>query len=191
MFQRNPLFKMSKLAFLGLSIGIAGSSLLIEGISNREATAAPSFFEYRWDGSSKYKRLYYYQSSKEKRDRSTYYLVMKPRDRKTAILKLTIGLPEYFNANITPKKFSLCRISLGGMLTKTKCIEKIPAIFEVSQTKIEAFPTQPISTEGAYAVVMKIFNPDSAGMYQFNALAQAPGDVPMAGYLGSWNIDIE
>jgi hypothetical protein len=28
-------------------------------------------------------------------------------------------------------------------------------------------------------------------MYQFNALAQAPGDVPMAGYLGSWLIDID
>ena len=40
-------------------------------------------------------------------------------------------------------------------------------------------------------LVMKIFNPDSTGMYQFNALAQAPGDIPMAGYLGSWSIDIE
>ena len=37
---------------------------------------------------------------------------------------------------------------------------------------------------------MKIFNP-SQGMYQFNALAQAPGDVPVSGYLGSWVIDID
>ena len=34
-----------------------------------------------------------------------------------------------------------------------------------------------------------VYNPGS-GMYQFNALAQAPGDVPMAGYLGSWVIEI-
>ena len=37
---------------------------------------------------------------------------------------------------------------------------------------------------------MKIFNPSNSGMFQFNALAQAPGDVPVAGYLGSWLIDI-
>jgi hypothetical protein len=28
-------------------------------------------------------------------------------------------------------------------------------------------------------------------MYQFNALAQAPGDVPVSGYLGSWVIQID
>jgi len=28
-------------------------------------------------------------------------------------------------------------------------------------------------------------------MYQFNALIQAPGDVPVAGYVGSWLIDID
>jgi hypothetical protein len=28
-------------------------------------------------------------------------------------------------------------------------------------------------------------------MYQFNALAQAPGDVPISGYLGSWLIQID
>ena len=40
-------------------------------------------------------------------------------------------------------------------------------------------------------VYMNIFNPFNIGMYQFNALAQAPGDVPMAGYLGSWLIQID
>ena len=28
-------------------------------------------------------------------------------------------------------------------------------------------------------------------MYQFNALAQAPGRIDMAGYLGSWVIEIQ
>ena len=83
---------------------------------------------------------------------------------------------------------------LGGMLEKTKCIEDIPAVFEVDskQTSIDVFPDRPIPADNtSFAVVMKIFNPDKSGMYQFNALAQAPGDVPMAGYMGSWNIDID
>jgi hypothetical protein len=37
---------------------------------------------------------------------------------------------------------------------------------------------------------MNVFNPFNAGMYQFNALAQAPGDIPVSGYLGSWLIQI-
>jgi hypothetical protein len=38
---------------------------------------------------------------------------------------------------------------------------------------------------------MNVFNPSQAGMFQFNALAQAPGDVPVSGYLGSWLVDID
>jgi hypothetical protein len=38
---------------------------------------------------------------------------------------------------------------------------------------------------------MTIFNPNKSGMFQFNALAQAPGDIPVAGYLGSWNFSID
>jgi hypothetical protein len=38
---------------------------------------------------------------------------------------------------------------------------------------------------------MTLFNPFTAGMFQFNALAQAPGEVPISGYLGSWLIEID
>ena len=44
---------------------------------------------------------------------------------------------------------------------------------------------------GTIGVYMRLFNPFNTGMYQFNALAQAPGDVPISGYLGSWLIQIE
>ena len=37
---------------------------------------------------------------------------------------------------------------------------------------------------------MNVFNPTKSGMFQFNALAQAPGDVPVSGYLGSWSVDM-
>lgn len=159
---------------------------------SNQALANPSMFEYRWEDTGNYKKLYYFQSSKEKRDRARYYLVIRPKDRSTAILKLTINLPDYFETNIRKKNLKLCRVSLGGMLARTKCTKKLPAVFEVSkdQTSIEIFPEQPIPTEGSYAVVMKIFNPDQAGMYQLNAMAQPPGDIPISSYLGSWSIDI-
>ena len=52
----------------------------------------------------------------------------------------------------------------------------IPAVIEVNedQTAIEVFPDTPIPTGDTYAVVMNVFNPTKSGMFQFNALAQAP-----------------
>ena len=43
--------------------------------------------------------------------------MLKPKDRKSAILKLSITVPEYFNAKIKPNRVSLCKMKLGSMLT--------------------------------------------------------------------------
>jgi hypothetical protein len=188
-------FHLRKIAAAGLTVGVLGTSLALEGINTPKAFSTPSMLEFRWEQDATYKKLYYYQSSKERRARSTYYLVMKPKNRKTAILKLTINLPEHFDATIKPKKLSLCRIQLGGMLERTRCKEKLPAVFEVNRdqkkTSIDIFPNQPIPVDKeGYAVVMKIFNPSKSGMFQVNAMSQSPGDMPISRYIGSWNLDI-
>ena len=98
------------------------------------------------------------------------------------------------DSTIKPKKLALCRIHVGGMLERTKCKEKIPAVFEVNKDKnisIEVFPNQPIPVDkNGYAVVMRIFNPSKPGMFQVNALSQSPGDMPISRYMGSWSVDI-
>jgi len=178
-------------AFIAGSIGTA---TLLGPVAPPSALAnTPSLLEFRWDGSNDYKKLYYVQSSTQQLERAEYFFMLRPKDRKTAILKLSITVPSYFNARIQPKNLSLCKMKLGGVLSRSRCKEVLPAVFEVNekQTAIEVFPDSPIPTGGTYAVVMNIFNPNSQGMYQFNALAQAPGDVPVAGYLGSWLIDID
>ena len=185
---------LKNIATTGITIGAIFSCMVLEGINANKAIASPALLEFRWEQDENYKKLYYFQSSNEKRDRSTYYLVMKPRNRKTGILKLTIDLPEHFDSTITPKKLKLCRIQIGGMLERTKCTETSPAVFEVSKdkkTKIEVFPNQPIPVDkNGYAVVMKIFNPSKAGMFQIDSVSQSPGDMPISKYIGSWNVDI-
>ena len=185
---------LKNIATTGLTIGAIFSCMVLEGINANKAFGSPALLEFRWEQDENYKKLYYFQSSNEKRDRSTYYLVMKPRNRKTGILKLTIDLPEHFDSTITPKKLKLCKIQIGGMLERTKCTETLPAVFEVSKdkkTKIEVFPNQPIPVDkNGYAVVMKIFNPSKAGMFQINSFSQSPGDMPISKYIGSWNVDI-
>lgn len=200
MTDSNPIVPGRLLRRIGLAGGIATAGLLaaaplmdILRPAAVQAQGTPSLLEFRWENSKDYKKLYYFQSSTAPRDRAEYFLMLKPKDRKSAILKLSITVPEYFNAKIKPSRVSLCRMQLGGMLARSRCKETLPAVIEVNetQTAIEVFPEAPIPTGGTYAVVMKIFNPSNSGMFQFNALAQAPGDVPVAGYLGSWLIDIE
>ena len=53
------------------------------------------------------------------------------------------------------------------------------------------FPDTPLPSDGDYSLHIKLFNPQGKRMYQFNALVQAPGDVPMSGYRGSWLIDVD
>jgi hypothetical protein len=119
--------------------------------------------------------------------------MLRPRDRKTAILKLSITIPESFDATIDTKRVRLCRMSEGGMMARTRCLEEIPATIELAADgrALEVFPDTPVPDTETIGVHMRLFNPFNAGMYQFNALAQAPGDVPISGYLGSWVIQIE
>jgi len=179
-------------ALIGCGI-IGGAALLPSLIKPAVAQNTPSLLEFRWDSDAGYRKLYFVQSSQRRSDRSEYYFILRKKDRKTAILKLSITVPSYFEAKIRPEALSLCKMKLGGVLARSKCTEVLPAVFEVNekQTAIEVFPDTPIPTGGTYAVVMNVFNPSQGGMFQFNALAQAPGDVPISGYLGSWLVDID
>ena len=183
-------------SFFSFVLLVVGSCFCIEGIAKRAAWSNPSFLEFRWEDTGPYKKLYFTQSASGRREKSTYYLVLKGNNRRTGILKLTINLPKYFDSTVKVNKLNLCKVQVGSMVTKTKCKETIPAVFEVTQGKkgtktIEVFPNNPIpSDKDSYAVVMKIFNPSGNGMYQMNAIAQSPGKLPVSTYIGSWSIDI-
>jgi hypothetical protein len=149
--------------------------------------------EFRWDNSRDYRRLYFFMTDTARLKRSEYYLVLRPKDRKTAILKLSVVVPESFDVKIDPRDVQLCYMKEGGMMSRTSCKEKIPATVEISKDgrSIDIFPDRPVPDNRTIGVYMNIFNPFNIGMYQLNALAQAPGDVPFAGYLGSWLIQID
>jgi len=157
------------------------------------AQGTPGLMEFRWENNKDYRKLYFFITDATRMQRSEYYLMLRPKDRKTAILKLSISIPPSFDAKIDPKQVKLCKMSEGGMLKRTRCEKTIPATIEVSSNgrAIEIFPDTPVSDKDTIGVYMQLFNPFNAGMYQFNALAQAPGDIPVSGYLGSWLIQID
>jgi hypothetical protein len=183
------------LAYLAVAgiVGFGGINLATrQSAIAQGSVGTPSILEFRWDGNKDFKKLYYWVSNTERTQWGEYYLVLRAKDRKAAILKLSITIPSYFNTNIDPKNVKLKYCDAGGYAKRTRCNETIPA--EISLTdngkRIDIFPTTPVPPEKAIAVVFNVSNPVNGGMFQFNALAQAPGDIPMAGYLGSWVIEL-
>jgi len=191
MLKKQSLSTVKKVFFLGLSVFLFGTGA---SILPPKSSASPGFLEYQWDPEPGYKRLKYYQSSSERNDRSTYFFFLRAKERKEDIVKLTIAVPDYFEAKIKTKKLSLCKVKIGGYKGRTRCIEDIPSLIKVNdkQTAIDIFPEKPIPlNKDNYAVVMKVFNPRKRGMFQFKALSHKTGDVPISTYLGTWNIEVQ
>ena len=191
MFKKKLLSAIKKSFFIGFSAFLfgTGSSILAP-----QTSASPGFFEYNWDPEPGYKKLKYLQSSSQRNERSTYYFFLRGKDRKEDITKLTIAVPDYFEARIKTKKLNLCKVKVGGYTGRTRCLENIPSLIEVNdkQTIIDIFPEKPIPfNKDNYALVMKIFNPRKRGMFQFRALSQNADEIPISTYLGTWNIDVQ
>ena len=190
----HPRGLIGRLGSAGLGALALASAAVLSPLTTAPSLAqgTPGLMEFRWENNRDYRKLYFFTTDTTRMQRAEYYLMLRPKDRKTAILKLSISVPSHFDSTIDPKQVKLCRMSEGGMLKRTRCLETIPATIEVSENgrSIEIFPETPVSDKDTIGVYMNVFNPFNAGMYQFNALAQAPGDIPVSGYLGSWLIQI-
>ena len=99
--------------------------------------ASPGNIQFQWDPDPSFKRLKSYQTSNKRMNRAFYYFFLRSRARKTAILKLTIKVPDYFKAKILPGKLSLCEVKVGSFTEKTKCLKNIPALFEIGEEQKE------------------------------------------------------
>ena len=191
MFKKKLLSAIKKSFFIGFSALLfgTGSSILAP-----QTSASPGFFEYQWFPEEGYKKLRYLQSSSERLERATYYFFLRGRERKAYISKLTIKVPDYFEAKIKPEKLSLCKVNVGSYTSRTRCLETVPSEIKINdnQTAIDISPNKPIPlNKDSYAVVMKIFNPRKRGMFQFQAFSQNVGEIDISTYLGTWNIDVQ
>ena len=191
MFKNQSLPIIKKVFFVGFSAFLFSAGALNVA---PKSSASPGFFEYQWYPEEGYKKLKYLQSSSERLDRATYYFFLRGKERKADISKLTLRVPDYFEAKIKPEKLSLCRVNIGSYTSRTRCLENVPSEIKINenQTSIDISPEKAIPlNKDSYAVVMKIFNPRKRGMFQFQAFSQNVGEIDISTYLGTWNIDVQ
>ena len=157
---------------------------------------AKAGLEFQWDQDSGYRKLKWYQKDNKKKFRNTIYFFLRPSDRNTDLLKINLAIPENFVSSLKEEKISLCKVRIGGFESRTKCLEDIPADFEIntdesSLTSLNIYPFSPIpSNKESYAIVFKVFNPNKAGLFQFHSFGQLKGES-VSSYLGSWTIVID
>ena len=191
MFKKQSLPIIKKVFFVGLSAFLFSAGALNVA---PKSSASPGFFEYQWFPEEGYKKLRYLQSSSERLERATYYFFLRGKERKADISKLTLRVPDYFEAKIKPEKLSLCKVNIGSYTSRTRCLENVPSEIRINenQTSIDITPERAIPlNKDSYAVVMKIFNPRKRGMFQFQAFSQNVGEIDISTYLGTWNIDVQ
>ena len=192
MLKKQTLSILRKVFFIGFSAFLFGAEYTTLA---PKSSASPGLFEYQWDRPPGYKQLKFAQSSTDPMDRAKYHFFLRGPERKDNIIKLTLKIPDYFDAKIKPKNLSLCKVNIGGFTSRTRCLENVPSVIEINkdQTSIEIFPERPIPrNKDNYAVAMKIFNPRKTGMFQIQALSQSqrPGEMPISTYLGTWNVQV-
>ena len=90
----------------------------VSGLLQRVEPRAPGTpgLEFCWSNNKDFKKLYYWVSNTERNRWSDYFLILKGKDRKAAIMKLDVTVPSYFNADIKAKNVRLSYCQIGGAL---------------------------------------------------------------------------
>ena len=157
---------------------------------------AKAGLEFQWDSNTGFKRLKWFQKENTRRSRNTIYFFLRPYERATDLLKINLAIPKTFKSTLKNEKISFCKVKIGGFEARTKCIEDIPADFEINTEEsglrsLDIYPYRPIpSNKDSYAIVLKVFNPKKSGLYQFHSYGQYKGKS-VSTYLGSWTIRID
>ena len=161
--------------------------------------AENSLLEFRWRQDPNYVSLDYRISNDQPRRRSNVKLILPGKVRKHAILEMTVVAPEIF------EKWR-GKIDMDSMKIGYDCIQK--SVFAGTRTDCDNYfnlsevtrlapgvirmtPDAPIPQSETIVVELKMRNPSTGGLYQFNGYASAPGQVPIPAYQGSWLIEID
>jgi len=157
---------------------------------------AKAGIEFQWDQNPAFRKLKWFQKQNKRRFKNKIYFFLRPSDRKAELLKINLDIPKSFKTTLNNEKISLCKVRIGGFQSRTKCLEDIPADFEIntdesSLRSLNIYPYSPLpANKESYAIVFNVINPNRSGLYQFHSFGQPKGGS-VSSYLGSWTIVID
>ena len=143
---------------------------------------AKAGLEFQWDQDDNFRRLKWFQKENRRRFRNKIYFFFRPSDRKTDLLKINLAIPKKFKSTLKSEKISFCKVKIGGFEGRTKCLEDIPADFEIKTDEsgirsLDIYPYKPIpSNKDSYAIVFKSLIPKNQVYINFIHLGNLKGN---------------
>ena len=192
------MFKITKKIILNLKIlrFFIIPTILVSTPFFYDPQDAKAGLEFQWNQDSNFRQLKWFQKEDKRKFRNTIYFFLRKADRGSDLLKINLAIPKTFKSTLKNEKISFCKVRIGGFESRTKCIEDIPTDIEIntdesSLRSVNIYPYKPIpSNKESYAIVLKVFNPNRTGLYQFHSYVQSKGKS-VSSYLGSWTIVID
>ncbi len=176
----SPVFRLSHLRRISLAALVAGSlvaslpiaSFAQNGLTIFSGVDRKDELEYRLD----------YDGARGRWDR--YRFRVSPAKMKLSVAQFVINYPDYYQGTFDTKAFEI------------KVNEKPWKVQEINWDKdnhrIEIYPLEPIPAKSKVELVFSnVRNPENPGVFYFNCLIQAPGDVPIVRDLGTWIVSID
>ncbi|MBW4522079.1 MAG: DUF2808 domain-containing protein [Scytolyngbya sp. HA4215-MV1] len=112
-----------------------------------------------------------------------YYLEIPSKKMKLAIAQISITYPKYYKGEFDIKEVEV--------RVKNKAVKLQEVNWDKENQFLEIYPEEPIPAGGKVQIILSnVKNPSFGGMFYFNCRIQAPGDVPIYRYLGTWIMSI-
>ena len=181
---------MTARTFASATALIISSSLGTPLIAQYQSTTP--IFQYRPDQSTPYKRLYFSGTSSVRLDRSKYHLVVKKDELPDNTRSFTLLIPSEFYKRFKQGSVTLCTMSMGGYLKKSKCRDQLPyqTSFDDNEQAMTVKLTAPLQEKSDIGFFARLNNPMNSGMYQFNLMASQNNEDAKKRYVGSWMITV-
>ena len=156
--------------------------------------ALPSF---RWNNREGFNELKnVIELSDAPRRWGRYRVKIDSNDMKRAVSQFVVNYPDYFDGKFNPDEIEIrvCK-SKGSFLSRAKCsaVELDEVDVDTENYRIALYPLEPIPAGSNLELVFDdVKNPRSRGMYQFNVLAESPGDeLSLLSLMGGTIIQID
>ncbi len=148
------MFKITKKLILNLKIlrFFIIPTILVSTPFFYDTQDARAGLEFQWGQDSSFRRLKWYQKEDKRKFRNTIYFFLRPSDRRTDLLKINLAIPKTFKSTLNNEKISFCKVKIGGFESRTRCLEDIPADFEIKTDEsglrsLDIYPYSPISAK--------------------------------------------
>ena len=149
-------------------------------------------FQFRPDQSTPFKRLYFSGTSNVRLDRSKYHFVVRKDELPDNTRSFKLFIPREFYKRFKQGSVSLCTMSMGGYLKKSKCRDQLSyqSNFDDGDQAMNVTLDAPLAEKSDIGFFARLNNPMNSGMYQFNLMASKDDQDAKKRYVGSWMITV-